>query len=83
MVDWRSEKSAAVQMIQHGVARFVSLAKKKPVPPPPPPTAVSAKADMTLNLPNNVTEYTNLEAVIQLRKTMAKSAERAQIMKKK
>ena len=101
VVDRRSEKPAAVQMIQHSVVKFNSMTKKKapPLPPPPlplppaisaeadvtfdyysplpaPPTEISTKAEVTLDLPNNLTEYTKLEAVIQLRKTIRSSYER-------
>ena len=56
----------ALQIIQHSVVRFSNMAEKKTLPSPP--TAISAKADVTLDLPNNLTEYTKFEAVIQLRK---------------
>ena len=64
------------------MAKFISLVKKNPAPPPPPPSAISAKDDVTLDLPNNVTKYTKLEAVIQFRNTMPKSVKRARMMKK-
>ena len=63
-------------MIEHSVARFNSIAKKKTPPLPPPPTTMPAKADVNLDLRNNLIEYTKPEAVIQLRKTIAQTIER-------
>ena len=68
VVNRRSEKPTAVQMIQDSVVRSNNMAEKKTPLLPPYPTAISVKADMTLDLPTNLTEYTKPESVIQLRK---------------